>query len=78
MATEQSAHSDLLKLNAKIVQYLGRHEARDKLCRYCPTALASWPRYPGSNRKRLVVLRGTSVKLLQKRPGAVTLGAIDD
>mmetsp|Transcript_59921 Transcript_59921/g.87799 ORF Transcript_59921/g.87799 Transcript_59921/m.87799 type:complete len:233 (-) Transcript_59921:217-915(-) len=30
MAGEQS---DLLKLNAKIVQYLARHEARDKLCR---------------------------------------------
>ena len=26
--------SDLLKLNSKIVQYLARHEARDKLCRY--------------------------------------------
>jgi hypothetical protein len=30
MAVEQS---DLLKLNAKVVQYLARHEARDKLCR---------------------------------------------
>ena len=30
MATEQL---DLLKLNAKLVAYLGRHEARDKLCR---------------------------------------------
>jgi hypothetical protein len=30
MANEQP---DLLKLNAKLVAYLGRHEARDKLCR---------------------------------------------